>query len=143
MARTRHQCPRLTRPPLATRAAGSTWSASRRLNKMNKQAWQSAAVLLLAAASVNSGAAQRKEIRDGLAVEAIISEREVTRIRVENAKITGVVGKIQSASGCASAPEPSAPAAPTAPTQPLQTAAEASITCELSKGEIYLRALGT
>lgn len=110
---------------------------------MNKQAWQSAAVLLLAAASVNSGAAQRKEIRDGLAVEAIISEREVTRIRVENAKITGVVGKIQSASGCVSTAEPSVPAAPTAPTQPLQTAAEASITCDLSKGEIYLRALGT
>jgi len=109
---------------------------------MNKSAWQAAAVLLLAAASVNAGAAQRKEVRDGQAVEAIISEREVTRIRVENAKIAGVVGKIQSASGCANAPEPTVPAAP-APPQPNQTAAEASITCDLSKGEIYLRALST
>jgi conjugal transfer pilus assembly protein TraK len=109
---------------------------------MNKQTWQATALLFLAAASVDSGAAQRKEVRDGLAVEAVISAREVTRIRIEDAKITGVVGKIQSASGCATNPDTAAPAAQ-APPQPSPSPAEASITCDLSKGEVYLRALGT
>lgn len=109
---------------------------------MDKQAWHAATLLLLAATNLNCSAGQRKEVRDGLAVEAIVSEREATRIRVEDAMITGVVGKIQLASGCnVSAENPQA--AVQAPMQPSNPMAEASITCDLAKGEIYLRPLGT
>jgi conjugal transfer pilus assembly protein TraK len=109
---------------------------------MDKQAWHAATLLLLAATNLNCSAGQRKEVRDGLAVEAIVSEREVTRIRVEDAKITGVVGKVQSAGGCTANAEipQSAVQAPLPQSNPM---AEASITCDLSKGEIYLRPLGT
>jgi len=108
---------------------------------MDKQAWQ-AGLLLLAAASIDCRAAQpqRKEVRDGLTVEAIVSEREATRIRVEDGMITGVVGKIQSSTGCMG-PDGPMPA-PQPAIQPLSPTAEASITCDLSKGEIYLSPLG-
>lgn len=109
---------------------------------MHKQAWHAATLLLLAATNLNCSAGQRKEVRDGIAVEALISEREATRIRVEDAMITGVVGKIQLASGCNVSAE-SPQAAVQAPMQPSNPMAEASITCDLAKGEIYLRPFGT
>ncbi|HEX8604149.1 MAG TPA: type-F conjugative transfer system secretin TraK [Pseudoduganella sp.] len=108
---------------------------------MHKQAYRAAALLFLAAGSLDCGATQRKEARDGLAVEAVISEREVTRIRVEDAMITGIVGKIHSASGCTASAESPATAAPV-PSQGSSPGAEASITCDMSKGEVYLRPLG-
>lgn len=108
---------------------------------MDKLSCQRAtALLLLAATSLECAAVQRKEVRDGVAVEAIISEREVTRIRVEHAMISGVVGKIQSASGCG-APTENTPIT-SQPPQPPAPAAEMSVTCDLAKGEIYVRPLG-
>lgn len=108
---------------------------------MDKLSWQRAtALLLLAATSLECAAVQRKEVRDGVAVEAVISEREVTRIRVEDGMISGVVGKIQSASGC-SVPADNGPATAQL-AQPSTALAEMSVTCDLAKGEIYVRPLG-
>ena len=113
---------------------------------MNKQVWQTASLFVLLSASLDSRAVQRKEVRDGLAVEAIISEREPTRIRVENAKITGVVGRLAANNDCNMVPEAATPAAqiqpPTMPAS-ANNGAEASITCDLSKGEVYLQPQGT
>ena len=108
---------------------------------MDKLSCQRAtSLLLLAATSLECAAAQRKEVWDGVAVEAVISQLEVTRIRVEHAMISGVVGKIQSASGCG-APTENTPIT-SQPQQPQTPAAEMSVTCDLAKGEIYVRPLG-
>lgn len=54
-------------------------------------------------------AAQVIEARDGVSVVARIATREPTRIKVEGAAITDVVGNIRSGN-CGSAPPPGAPA---------------------------------
>ena len=109
---------------------------------MDKLAWRGAATLLLLTAANPDGiAAQRKEVHDGLAVEAVIATREVTRIRVEGAMITGVVGKLRAAQSCQ--PKPEGVAATAQPAVPQTPPAEASITCDLAKGEVYLRTLGS
>ena len=98
-------------------------------------------------------ALQVVEASDGVAVEAIVSLKEPTRIRIEGAAITDVFGNIHS-SHCGG----SAPAIPSAPTTPSGTpglASPASLTssptnpagdviveCDRDKGEVYIRPVG-
>lgn len=116
---------------------------------MDKQRWLALPALLLAmAASLDCGAAQRKDARDGAVIDAQISEHGITRIRIEGAMITGLVGKIQSATACTPAAEIAAPTTPNLPAPSLAVptpnpTGEVTITCDMSKGEIYVTPVGT
>lgn len=89
--------------------------------------------------STTALAQQVIEARDGVAVEAVLSRREPTRIRIEGAPITDVFGSIYSStcSPPASAPTPPGMAEP--PALALNPAGEVILECDRSKGEIYLR----
>jgi conjugal transfer pilus assembly protein TraK len=100
----------------------------------------------LALASSPSHALQLVEARDGTSVEAVISVKEPTRIRIENAPITDVFGNIYS-SNCglpATAVGTSAATVPTAPaaTPAVNPAGEIMLECDRDKGEIYVRPVG-
>ena len=99
-----------------------------------------AAVILAAPAH----ALQLVEASDGVSVEAILSIKEPTRIRIENAPITDVFGNILS-SNCGSSPAlPTNPGA-TAPGAGLPTVnpgGEIVLECDRDKGEVYIRPVG-
>lgn len=99
-----------------------------------------AAILVAAPAH----ALQVIEASDGVSVEAILSIKEATRIRIENAPITDVFGSILS-SNCG--PSPALPAIPgaTAPAPsapPANPAGDIVLACDRDKGEIYIRPVG-
>ena len=99
-----------------------------------------AAVILAAPAH----ALQLVEASDGVSVEAILSIKEPTRIRVENAPITDVFGNILS-SNCG--PSPALPTSPgtTAPGTGLPAinpGGEIVLECDRDKGEVYIRPVG-
>lgn len=99
-----------------------------------------AAVILAAPAH----ALQLVEASDGVSVEAILSIKEPTRIRIENAPITDVFGNILS-SNCG--PSPALPTNPgaTAPGAGLPTVnpgGEIVLECDRDKGEVYIRPVG-
>jgi conjugal transfer pilus assembly protein TraK len=81
-----------------------------------------------------ANALQVIEARDGVAVEAIMSAREPTRIRIDGAAIVDVFGNVQS-TGCGGA----SGAAPVAAAAPVSTASELLVECDRDKGEIYVR----
>lgn len=99
-------------------------------------------------------ALQVLDAQDGVAVEAILSTREPTRIRIDGAAITDVVGSVH-ASGCqpraaiagdgggttAGSSSGSAVGTVQASAAP-HPAAEALLECDLDKGEVYIRPLG-
>lgn len=94
-------------------------------------------------------AVQVVEGRDGVAVEAILSIKEPTRIRIEGAPITDVFGNIYSsncggasgpATGGASLASGTTPITSTAPT--VNPAGEVVLECDRDKGEIYVRPVG-
>ena len=99
------------------------------------------AALILAAPA---HALQLVEASDGVSVEAILSIKEPTRIRIENAPITDVFGNILS-SNCGSSPAlPTNPGA-TAPGAGLPTVnpgGEIVLECDRDKGEVYIRPVG-
>ncbi|WP_241762769.1 type-F conjugative transfer system secretin TraK [Aromatoleum aromaticum] len=89
-------------------------------------------------------ALQLVEASDGVSVEAILSIKEPTRIRIENAPITDVFGNILS-SNCG--PSPALPTNPgtTAPGAGLPTinpGGEIVLECDRDKGEVYIRPVG-
>ncbi|WP_231570762.1 type-F conjugative transfer system secretin TraK [Thauera sp. SWB20] len=99
-----------------------------------------AAVILAAPAH----ALQLVEASDGVSVEAILSIKEPTRIRIENAPITDVFGNILS-NNCG--PSPALPTNPgaTAPGAGLPTVnpgGEIVLECDHDKGEVYIRPVG-
>ncbi|MCW5766823.1 MAG: type-F conjugative transfer system secretin TraK [Phycisphaeraceae bacterium] len=99
-----------------------------------------AAVILAAPAH----ALQLVEASDGVSVEAILSIKEPTRIRIENAPITDVFGNILS-SNCG--PSPALPTNPgaTAPGAGLPTVnpgGEIVLECDRDRGEVYIRPVG-
>ena len=106
-----------------------------------------AAMLGLAFAPHPAHALQLIDARDGVAVEAIVSIKEPTRIRIDGAPITDVFGNIHS-SNCAAAPAaPNASNAPMAPSAGivgpvLNPAGEVVLECDRDKGEIYIRPVG-
>ncbi len=92
-----------------------------------------------------SHALQIVDARDGVAVEAIMSVKEPTRIRIEGAPITDVFGNIHSSScsGVASGASGS-PGSPVAPLSPaINPAGEIVVECDREKGEIYVRPVAT
>ena len=88
-------------------------------------------------------ALQLVEASDGVAVEAVLSIKEPTRIRIDGAAITNVFGNIHS-SNCAATPgQPGQPgAAPALPSPQVNPAGEIVIECDADKGEVYVRPVG-
>lgn len=89
-------------------------------------------------------ALQLVEASDGAAVEAILSIREPTRIRIEGASITDVFGNIHSSQCGMAAALPASPGmTPSAAgSSPVNPAGEIALTCDRDKGEIYVRPVG-
>ncbi len=98
-------------------------------------------------------ALQVVEASDGVAVEAIVSLKEPTRIRIEGASITDVFGNVHS-SHCGGA-APAISAAPATPpgtpglatpaaiaSSSVNPAGDIIIECDRDKGEIYIRPVG-
>ncbi|WP_418319602.1 type-F conjugative transfer system secretin TraK [Piscinibacter sakaiensis] len=114
------------------------------VGRQHRPAWSCVAACTMLACAVLFGIApaaqalQTIEARDGVAVEAILSIKEPTRIRIEGSPITDVVGNVQ-AGNCA----PSAAATPVGAASPAAASnAEVLLECDRDKGEIYLRPLG-
>lgn len=102
----------------------------------------SLAVLLAATAPwAPARALQTVEARDGVAVEAILSIKEATRIRIDGAPITDVFGNIYSSNCGAATPALTSPANGIA-SPPVNPAGEIVLECDRDKGEIYVRPVG-
>ena len=98
-----------------------------------------ASLLVGTLASLSARALQVLDARDGVAIEAILSIKEPTRIRIEGAPITDVFGNIHS-SNCGSAAGASPGASIVTPaTNP---GGEIVLECDRDKGEIYIRPVG-
>ncbi len=87
--------------------------------------------------------------RDGVAIEAIVSIKEPTRIRIEGAPITDVFGNIYSSncSGLSAAvangpPLGASPGTTPMPGPAVNPAGEVILECDRDKGEIYIRPVG-
>ena len=98
-----------------------------------------AALVLSASAPAPAHALQVLEARDGMAVEAILSIKEATRIRIEGAPITDVFGNIHS-SNCGGG-QPASPGAVVA-APAVNPGGEIVLECDRDKGEIYIRPVG-
>lgn len=100
---------------------------------------------LLLASAAPAHALQLVEGSDGVSVEAVLSIKEATRIRVDGFPITNVFGNIYS-TNCGAAitsatpPQPGAAPAPTAGA--VNPAGEIVLECDVDKGEIYVRPVG-
>ena len=105
------------------------------------------AIVGLALTCTSAQALQLIEASDGVSVEAILSIKEPTRIRIEGAPITDVFGNIHS-SHCGATPAlPLAPPgmAPngTSPVTPAVNAGgDVVLECDHDKGEVYIRPVG-
>lgn len=98
-----------------------------------------ASLLVGTLVSLPARALQVLDARDGVAIEAILSIKEPTRIRIEGAPITDVFGNIHS-SNCGSAAGASPGASIVTPaTNP---GGEIVLECDRDKGEIYIRPVG-
>jgi conjugal transfer pilus assembly protein TraK len=104
-----------------------------------------AAALFALICSPASHALQIVDARDGVAVEAILSVKEPTRIRIEGSPITDVFGNIHSSScGGATAGASGSPGSPVAPLSPVvNPTGEVVVECDRDKGEIYVRPVAT
>ena len=104
-----------------------------------------AAALLALACTTASHALQIVDARDGVAVEAILSIKEPTRIRIEGAPLPAVFGNIHSSScGGMAAGRSGSSGAPVAPLAPVvNPAGEIVVECDRDKGEIYVRPVAT
>ena len=97
--------------------------------------------LSLSFASVPAHALQLVEARDGVTVEAVISIKDATRIRIENTTITDVFGNLYS-SNCA-APAASAAGVPALTAPAVNPGGDIALECDRDKGEIYVRPADT
>jgi conjugal transfer pilus assembly protein TraK len=94
---------------------------------------------LVSGLSLPALALQVLDARDGVAIEAILSIKEPTRIRIEGAPITDVFGNIHSSS-CGAGNAAGTTAGIVAPaTNP---GGEVVLECDRDKGEIYIRPVG-
>lgn len=94
-----------------------------------------------ALACLSSHALQLIEARDGVAVEAVMSAKEPTRIRIENASITDVFGNIHT-SNCSPPAAITGTAVAPAAAPAVNPAGEIDLECDRDKGEIYVRPFG-
>lgn len=108
--------------------------------------------LMTALASGPVSALQLVQARDGVSVEALVSIKEPTRIRIDGAPITDVFGNIYS-SNCASASTATPLTSSLATGTPLPTPSnqnsplinptgELVLECDKDKGEVYIRPVG-
>lgn len=95
------------------------------------------AAAVLASSCGPALALQVVEASDGVAVEAILSIKEATRIRIDGAPITDVFGNIHSSNCGATTPPPGAN--PVAAMPAVNPAGELVVECDRDKGEIYVR----
>ena len=107
-------------------------------SKPLRKLWLPIMTLSLASASVH--ALQVVEARDGVSVEATVSIKEATRIRIEGTPITDVFGNIYS-SNCGT-PLQAVAGSPTPSTPLTNPAGELVLECDRDKGEIYVRPVG-
>lgn len=140
---------RLVRP--VSTLPGSA-SPSRRWRHLPPAARRILAVTALSL-SLQAHALQVLEASDGVAVEAIVSQKEPTRIRIEGSPITDVFGNIHSSHcGGVPLPGPASPGVPSStpglasPAALLSTAVNAAgdviVECDRDKGEVYIRPVG-
>ena len=105
-----------------------------------------ALVMACMAANLPAHALQLIDAVDGVAVEAIVSIKEPTRIRIEGAPITDVFGSVYS-SHCAGPAAAPVGGVGTVATTPLAATVnplgEVVVECDRDKGEIYVRPVGT
>ena len=111
------------------------------LNPFGRRRLAATALLALAAAVQPTQALQVVDARDGVAVEAIVSIKEPTRIRIDGAPITDVFGNIHS-SNCAAAPGAAAAPAAGIVAAAVNPGGEIVLECDRDKGEIYIRPVG-
>jgi len=129
-------------------SATDTCQAQSRLVPMPRREWTMSAVQVIACIATMTAlpaqALQLVETSDGAAVEAILSIREPTRIRIEGASITDVFGNIHSSQCGMAAALPASPGMAPAGTgsSPINPAGEIALTCDRDKGEIYVRPVG-
>ena len=105
-----------------------------------------ALVMACTAASLPAHALQLIDAVDGVAVEAIVSIKEPTRIRIEGAPITDVFGSVYSShcAGPAAAPVGGVGTVATTPlAATVNPAGDVVVECDRDKGEIYVRPVGT
>ena len=98
-----------------------------------------AGLVVACLSGTSAHALQTLEARDGVAVEAILSIKEPTRIRIEGAPITDVFGNIHS-SNCGLTGAATAGAAISTPVA--NPGGEIVLECDRDKGEIYIRPVG-
>ncbi len=103
-----------------------------------------AAACVVAMTALPAQALQIIDASDGVSVEAILSIKEPTRIRIEGTPITDVFGNIQSSHCGAATALPATPGmSPSGPmTSPTNSAGEIVLECDRDKGEIYVRPVG-
>ncbi|WP_426078223.1 type-F conjugative transfer system secretin TraK [Janthinobacterium sp. PSPC3-1] len=99
--------------------------------------------LSLACVELPAGAVQTREVRDGATIEAVISAREPTRIRIDGEKIVDVVGNMYSSSNCLAKPVEAATQVQQAGTASINPSGQFTLACNLARGEIYLQPIGT
>ncbi|QKV57873.1 MAG: type-F conjugative transfer system secretin TraK [Dechloromonas sp.] len=114
--------------------------------------WSRSAAIAATAAvatltAVPGHALQIVEASDGVSVEAIVSIKEPTRIRIDGAPITDVFGNIHSSHCGAAAALPATPGmsstGPGGGVGPaINPAGEVVLECDRDKGEIYVRPVG-
>lgn len=109
--------------------------------------WLTATVASVLAAVPAAHALQVLEAVDGVTVEARLSEREPTRIRIDGAPITSVFGNVYAsrcgaagAAGAAGADGKAVRAA--ADTPEVNPHGEVVVECDPDKGEVYVRPVG-
>ena len=106
-----------------------------------------ATAAVFALTPVPAHALQIVEASDGVSVEAIVSIKEPTRIRIDGAPITDVFGNIHSSHCGAATALPATPGmSSTAPgggvSSAINPAGEVVLECDRDKGEIYVRPVG-
>ena len=103
-----------------------------------------AAACVVAMTALPAQALQIIDASDGVSVEAILSIKEPTRIRIEGTPITDVFGNIQSSHcGAATALPATLGISPSGPMTPSSNpAGEIVLECDRDKGEIYVRPVG-
>jgi conjugal transfer pilus assembly protein TraK len=107
-----------------------------------RQAAEFVLAALVGAASPTQ-ALQVLDAKDGVAIEAIVSLKEPTRIRIEGAPIVDVFGNVYSSS-CGNAPSAGLGLTPPNPqaSQQINPGGEFVLECDRDKGEIYIRPVG-
>lgn len=111
-----------------------------------KLAWALLAPALWIAEVPAARALQIVEGSDGVTVEALLSIKEPTRIRIDGSPITNVFGNIHTSHCGGAITQQASPGGPQGASQAapqVNPAGEVILECDADKGEIYVRPIGT